>query len=111
MVGILEGREAGATHDVVVLNAAAALVLADRAQDLREGVALAAQTIASGAAREQLERLRRSAETSATAARGAATAEAPAAATAEAAAFVAAPPGAATAEVPGAAASVPEAPR
>ena len=61
IVAILEGAEPGAAHDVVVLNAGAALVVAGRADDLRAGIELAAATIASGAAREQLERLRRSA--------------------------------------------------
>ena len=55
---ILKGEERGPQHDVVVLNAGAALVVAGRADDLREGVELAADTIASGAAGEQLERLR-----------------------------------------------------
>ena len=59
--GILEGRESGPTRDVVALNAAAAFMVAGRVGDLREGVALALQTIASGAARERLERLRASA--------------------------------------------------
>ena len=59
IVAILEGAEPGAAHDVVVLNAGAALVVAGRADDLRAGIELAAATIASGAAREQLERLRR----------------------------------------------------
>jgi anthranilate phosphoribosyltransferase len=58
---ILDGRESGAAHDVVALNAGAALVVADRAEDLRAGVELAASTIASGAARDALERLRASA--------------------------------------------------
>ena len=61
ILDILECRERGPAHDVVALNAAASLVVAGRAGDLREGVVLAAETIASGAAREQLERLRRSA--------------------------------------------------
>ena len=39
---ILEGREHGPAHDVVALNAGASLVVAGRADDLREGVALAA---------------------------------------------------------------------
>jgi len=60
IVAILEGAETGAAHDVVVLNAGAALVVAGRADDLRGGVELAAATIASGAARERLERLRQS---------------------------------------------------
>jgi anthranilate phosphoribosyltransferase len=61
IVRVLEGTEAGPRHDVVVLNAGAALVVAGRAGGLRDGVELAAETIASGAAREQLERLRASA--------------------------------------------------
>lgn len=58
---ILEGAEHGPRHDVVALNAGAALMLAGRADDLRAGVELAAETVASGAARELLERLRTSA--------------------------------------------------
>lgn len=53
---------AGATgpyRDVVLLNAAAALVVADRAEDLRDGVRIAAQAIDSGAARMALEGLAR----------------------------------------------------
>jgi anthranilate phosphoribosyltransferase len=62
IVRILEGVEGGPRHDVVALNAGAALLVAGRADDLRGGVELAAQTIASGAARELLERLRDAAE-------------------------------------------------
>ncbi len=61
IVAIFEGEEAGAKHDIVALNAGAALVVAGQADDLRSGVELAAETIASGAARGQLERLRASA--------------------------------------------------
>ena len=61
IVAILEGAETGAAHDVVALNAGASLVVAGRADDLRAGVELATATIASGAAREQLERLHHSA--------------------------------------------------
>jgi anthranilate phosphoribosyltransferase len=43
----------------VVLNAAAALIVAARAGDLREGVALASRSIASGAALAALDTLRR----------------------------------------------------
>src|ERR1700761_2389986 len=42
--------EPGAYRDTVLLNAAAALIIAGRAADLREGVSLAAHSIASGAA-------------------------------------------------------------
>jgi anthranilate phosphoribosyltransferase len=57
LVAILEG-EAGPRRDVVLLNAGAALVVAGRAADLREGAALAAAAIDSGAARARLDRLR-----------------------------------------------------
>ncbi len=43
----------------MLLNAAAALVVAGQAEDLREGVARAAEAVDSGAARDRLERLRR----------------------------------------------------
>jgi anthranilate phosphoribosyltransferase len=58
---ILDGVETGPARDVVLLNAGAALMVAGRARDLRGGVELAAETVASGAARERLERLRVSA--------------------------------------------------
>ncbi len=61
IVAILGARERGPAHDVVVLNAGAALVVAGRADDLRDGVEMAAATIDSGAARDLLERLRLSA--------------------------------------------------
>ena len=61
IVSILEGREHGPAHDVVALNAGASLLVAGRADDLRAGVELARQTIASGAALDQLQRLRDSA--------------------------------------------------
>jgi anthranilate phosphoribosyltransferase len=44
-------------RDVALLNAAAALVVAGRARDLKEGVALGIQSIDSGAAAERLKRL------------------------------------------------------
>ncbi len=46
-----------AYRDAVLLNAAAALVVAERAADLPEGVDLARASIDSGAAREKVERL------------------------------------------------------
>jgi anthranilate phosphoribosyltransferase len=49
--------EASAYRDAVVLNAAAALVVAGRAEDLREGAALAADSIDAGRARGACERL------------------------------------------------------
>ena len=44
-------------RDIAVLNAAAALVIADEAADLRDGVAHASQAVESGAAKGALERL------------------------------------------------------
>ena len=55
---LLQGAT-GPYRDTVLLNAAAALIVADRAADLREGVALASRSIASGAALAALETLRR----------------------------------------------------
>ena len=53
---VLKG-ERGPRRDVVLLNAGAALVAAGRASDLREGLALAAKAIDTGAALGALERL------------------------------------------------------
>ena len=55
---LLEGAP-GAYRDTVLLNAAAALIVAGRAGELREGVAAAAAAVDSGAALGALERLRR----------------------------------------------------
>jgi anthranilate phosphoribosyltransferase len=44
-------------RDIVLLNAAAAFIVADRAASLADGVDLAAQAIDSGAARETLRKL------------------------------------------------------
>jgi anthranilate phosphoribosyltransferase len=52
--GVLEGR-AGAPRDAVVLNAGAALFVADRVESVREGIGVAAQAIDSGAALATLE--------------------------------------------------------
>ncbi|TQS73948.1 anthranilate phosphoribosyltransferase [Rhodobacteraceae bacterium] len=51
--------EKNAYRDAVILNAAAALVVADRAAHLKEGAELAAHSIDSGAARTALETLAR----------------------------------------------------
>src|SRR5437588_4131409 len=53
---ILRG-EPGAKRDIVLMNAAAALVVGAKARDLKEGVELAARSVDAGAAREKLERL------------------------------------------------------
>ncbi len=55
--GVLRGQ-LGPARDLVVLNAAAALVVAELAEDLPEGMALAGRSIDSGAAYEKLEELR-----------------------------------------------------
>jgi len=54
---ILGGRETGAAADAVALNAGAALLVAGRAADLREGTAAALELLASGAALERLHAL------------------------------------------------------
>ena len=46
----------GFARDIVLLNAAAALLVSDRASDLREGIALAAEAIDRGLASETLAR-------------------------------------------------------
>jgi anthranilate phosphoribosyltransferase len=53
---ILDG-EAGPRRDVVVVNAAAALLMAGRADDIKASVEMAIQAIESGAAREKLEKV------------------------------------------------------
>ncbi len=53
---LLDGA-AGPFRDIVLLNAAAALMVAEKAEDLREGVRLAAQAIDTGAAKERLAKL------------------------------------------------------
>ena len=55
---LLDGAP-GAYRDAVLLNAAAALVIAGKANDLKEGVEIAAESIASGAARAKVEGLAR----------------------------------------------------
>lgn len=54
---ILKGEERGAKRNIVLINAAAGLVAASKAQDLWEGVRLAGEVIDSGRAMEKLERL------------------------------------------------------
>lgn len=53
---MLDGRH-GAYRDIVLMNAAAALIVAGRAGNLKEGVAQGAEAIDSGRARKVLERL------------------------------------------------------
>ena len=54
--GVLDGK-AGAYRDIVLLNAAAALIVADKAKDLMEGAQIAARAIDDGKAAGVLERL------------------------------------------------------
>ncbi len=54
--GVLEG-ERGPARDVVLMNAAAALLAADRVATLKDGVALAAESIDSGRAYQKLQAL------------------------------------------------------
>jgi anthranilate phosphoribosyltransferase len=54
--GVLDG-DAGAYRDIVVYNAAAALVVAGKATDLREGAEIAARAIDSGKAKAALVKL------------------------------------------------------
>jgi len=52
---VLSGEEEGAARDVVLLNAGAAIYVADMARTLEEGVRLAEGSIESGAATEALD--------------------------------------------------------
>lgn len=54
---ILQGAR-GARRDLVLLNAAAALVVAGKAEDIKEGLKIAAESIDSGAALAKLDRMR-----------------------------------------------------
>ncbi|MGE0287837.1 MAG: anthranilate phosphoribosyltransferase [Bradyrhizobium sp.] len=54
--GVLEGKP-GAYRDVALLNAAAALIVAGKAKDLKEGIAIGIKTIDSGAAAAKLKQL------------------------------------------------------
>jgi anthranilate phosphoribosyltransferase len=61
LLALLRGEEGG-YRDCVLLNAAAALIVAGKVSDLRAGAALAAESIASGAAMTALERLKAAAQ-------------------------------------------------
>jgi anthranilate phosphoribosyltransferase len=54
---ILSGQERGPRRDVVLLNAAAALVAGDAAPDMAEGLALARRSLDDGKAVERLDRM------------------------------------------------------
>jgi anthranilate phosphoribosyltransferase len=53
---VLDGKK-GAPRDIVLFNAGAALLVAGRVSSIREGIAQAADTIDSGAAKETLDRM------------------------------------------------------
>ncbi len=57
LISMLEGKDRGAYRDIVVLNAAAALVIADKAPDLRAGAVLARVAIENSGALAVLSRL------------------------------------------------------
>ncbi len=54
---VLSGKEKGPKRNTVLLNAGAALYIADKAASLKDGVALAAELIDSGKALEKLEQV------------------------------------------------------
>lgn len=58
LIEVLEGKP-GPRRDIVLMNAAPAIVAGEAAADLREGFEMAARAIDSGAALEKLERLKR----------------------------------------------------
>jgi anthranilate phosphoribosyltransferase len=60
LLALFEGAR-GPYRDTVVLNAAAALVIAGKAHDLRAAARMAADALDTGAAAQALERLRRAA--------------------------------------------------
>jgi len=53
---VLEGQH-GAYRDIVLLNAAAAFIIAGKAETLKQGVEIAKQSIDQGKAKEKLEQL------------------------------------------------------
>ena len=56
LLGVLDGA-GGAYRDIVIYNAAGALIVAGKAQDLKEGAAMAADAIDGGKARAALDKL------------------------------------------------------
>jgi anthranilate phosphoribosyltransferase len=56
LTAVLDGQP-GAYRDVAVFNAAATLIVAGAARDLADGIALATQSLDTGAARARLDRL------------------------------------------------------
>ena len=56
LMAVLQGTK-GPFRDVALLNAGAALAVAGKAKELKEGVALAAKAVDSGAAKDRLDKL------------------------------------------------------
>src|SRR4029079_12220789 len=56
LMAVLNGSK-GPYRDIAILNASAALIVAGRAKDLKEGAAIAAKSLDSGEAGSRLERL------------------------------------------------------
>ena len=54
---VLSGEDRGAARAIVLLNAGAAIHVAGKAEDMAQGIAMAAKSIDSGAAYEKLEKL------------------------------------------------------
>lgn len=54
---VFSGKDKGARHNAVVLNAAGALLIGNRADSFKEGIKLASEIIASGAAQNKLNQL------------------------------------------------------
>ncbi|OCL82231.1 anthranilate phosphoribosyltransferase [Arcobacter porcinus] len=54
---ILEGKELGAKLDIVLLNAAAALFVDEKARDIKEGIEIARDAIFSGKSKKKLEEI------------------------------------------------------
>ena len=59
LTAILDGRETGPKRDMVLMNAGAALACAGLSDDMGDGIELAREVIASGAAMEKLRLLRK----------------------------------------------------
>jgi anthranilate phosphoribosyltransferase len=57
VINILNGKDKGPRKDIVVLNAAAAIIVAGLAGDFASAMSIAGQSIDTGAAMERLERL------------------------------------------------------
>jgi anthranilate phosphoribosyltransferase len=55
--GIMSGKEAGACKDIVVLNAAAAIIVGDLADDFESAIKLAEASVSNGKAQACLEKL------------------------------------------------------